>query len=166
MDDLSPNTRALLDAARSFDDPSDADRDRVRAGVMMRIGGVAAVGTAAITAAKSSSAAASAAPLIANALGGTSLFGGVLAKVGIAMVLAGAVASGAYVALRPAHHAPAPLVAMPAVPVAQPVAVPVASTTDTEATAVDPDTRGACSLRGSRGRDETIAHGGRRASAR
>ncbi|HTA89491.1 MAG TPA: hypothetical protein VK745_07945 [Polyangiaceae bacterium] len=142
MDDLSPNTRALLDAARSFDDPTDADRDRVRAGVMMRIGGVAAVGTAAITAAKSSSAAASAAPMIANALGGTSLFGGMLAKVGIGMVLAGAVASGAYVALRPVHHAPAAVVAVAtlpvAAPVAQPLAAPVATSADSEAAAVDP----------------------------
>ncbi len=139
MDDLNPNTRALLDAARSFDDPTDADRDRVRAGVMMRIGGVAAAGTAAITAAKSSSAAASAAPMIANALGGTSLFGGMLAKVGIGVVLAGAVASGAYVALRPAHHAPAAVVTVPvAVPVAQPVAAPVATSADSEVAAVDP----------------------------
>ncbi len=142
MDDLNPNTRALLDAARSFDDPTDADRDRVRAGVMMRIGGVAAVGTAAITAAKSSSAAASVAPVIANALGGTSIFGGVLAKVGIAVVLAGVVGSGAYVAFRPAHRAPAPVVAAALSPVAAavapPPAVPVAPSIDSEAAAVDP----------------------------
>jgi hypothetical protein len=139
MDDLNPNTRALLDAARSFDDPTDADRDRVRAGVMMRIGGVAAIGTAAITAAKSSSAAASAAPLIANAFTTTTVFSGMVAKVGIAMVLAGAVASGAYVALRP-HHAPAPVVVVAAAPVAvaaPALAAPVAAA-DPEPAGVDP----------------------------
>src|SRR5882724_6017399 len=110
MDELNYNTRALLDAARSFDDPTDDDRDRVRAGVMLRIGSVAAIGTAAITAAKSSSAAASAVPLIANSLTSTTIFSGLVAKVGVAVVLAGAVASGAYVALRPPH--PAPVVAV------------------------------------------------------
>src|SRR5450432_2850673 len=139
MDDLSPNTRALLDAARSFDDPTDEDRDRVRAGVMLRVGSVAAIGTAAITAAKSSSAAASALPLIANSLTTTTIFSGMVAKVGVAVVLAGAVASGAYVALRPAR--PTPVVAMashtpvaaPATPVA---ALPLAAT-DPEPAAVD-----------------------------
>ncbi|HWZ90135.1 MAG TPA: hypothetical protein VNW92_14830, partial [Polyangiaceae bacterium] len=97
MDDLSPKTRALLDAARSFDDPTDEDRDRVRNAVLMRLGSVAAVGTAAITAAKSSSAAASAVPLIASSLSTSStIFTGLVAKVGVAVVLAGAVASGAY----------------------------------------------------------------------
>ena len=141
MDDLSPNTRALLDAARSFDDPSDSDRDRVRAGVMMRIGGVAAIGTAAITAAKSSSAAASAAPLIASSLTSTTIFTGVIAKVGVAVVLAGAVASGAYVALRPAHRAPAAQVAVAAVAapaVVAPVAAPIAAT-DPAPVGVDPE---------------------------
>jgi hypothetical protein len=138
MDDLSPNTRALLDAARSFDDPTDEDRDRVRAGVMLRVGSVAAIGTAAITAAKSSSAAASALPVIANSLTTTTIFSGVVAKVGIAVVLAGAIASGAYVALRPAH----PTVAVASqnavvAPVAPAVAPPVAAI-DPQPAAVDP----------------------------
>jgi hypothetical protein len=140
MDDLSPNTRALLDAARSFDDPSDADRDRVHASVMMRIGGVAAIGTAAITAAKSSSAAASAAPLIANSLTTTTVFSGLVAKVGVAVVLAGAVASGAYVALRPAHSVA--LSAKPAIvaPLAAPVAAaPAVAAIDPAPAAVDPE---------------------------
>ncbi len=143
MDDLSPNTRALLDAARSFDDPTDEDRDRVRAGVMLRMGSVAAIGTAAITAAKSSAAAASAVPLIANSLATTTIFSGMVAKVGIAVVLAGALASGAYVAFRPAR--PTPVVAAasqiaivapvaPAVAPAVAVAPPVA--------AVDPEPAG------------------------
>jgi hypothetical protein len=135
MDDLSPNTRALLDAARSFDDPTDEDRDRVRAGVMLRVGSVAAIGTAAVTAAKSSSAAASAAPLIAKGLTTTAIFSGMVAKVGIAVVLAGAVASGAYVAFRPAH----PTVALAAQTAMVAPAAPAAASA---ARAIDPEPAG------------------------
>jgi len=137
MDDLSPNTRALLDAARSFDDPTDEDRNRVRAGVMLRIGSVAAIGTAAITAAKSSSAAASAAPLIAST---TTIFSGMIAKVGVAVVLAGAVASGAYVALRPAHSTPVVAMASHSTVVAPatPAVAPALAATDPAPAGVDP----------------------------
>ena len=114
MDDLNPNARALLNMARSYDDPSDNDHDRVRAAVLMRVGSVAAVGTAAITAAKASSAAASAAPLLASSLASTALFSGVAAKIG-AVVVIGAIASGAYVAFRAPHHTPV------ATPAAKPV---------------------------------------------
>jgi hypothetical protein len=99
MDDLNANARALINAARSFDDPTDNDQDRVRAAVLMRVGSIAAVGTAAVTAAKASSAAASAAPLIASSLTSATLFSGVAAKIG-AVVMLGAIASGAYVAFR------------------------------------------------------------------
>ena len=103
MDEMNPNARALLNAARSYDDPTDSDQDRVRAAVLMRIGSVAAVGTAAITAAKASSAAASAGPLLATSLASTALFSGVAAKIG-AVVVIGALASGAYVAFRAPQH--------------------------------------------------------------
>jgi len=43
MDELNSHARALLDAANTFDDPTDLDRDRVRAAVLMRVGSVAAV---------------------------------------------------------------------------------------------------------------------------
>jgi len=146
MDDLNPKTRALLDAARSFDDPTDEDRERVRGAVLMRVGSLAAAGTVAVTAAKTSSAAASAAPFLANSLATSStIFGGLAAKVGVAVVVAGAVASGAYVALRPAHKAPAPVAMLaPSMPVAAPaqapapLAPPPAATTD-EAPVVDPN---------------------------
>ena len=140
MDELSPNTRALLDAARSFDDPTDEDRDRVRAGVMLRVGSVAAIGTAAITAAKSSSAAASAVPLIANSLTSTTIFSGMVAKIGVAVVLAGAVASGAYVALRPAHSAPVAAMTShaPVAAPATPVVAPPLAATDPAPVGVDP----------------------------
>ena len=117
MDELNPNARALLNAARSFDDPSDSDQERVRAAVLMRVTSVAAVGAATITAAKASSAAASAAPLVAGSLASTALFSGVAAKVGAAVVI-GALASGAYVAFRPSA---------PKAPVAQPAAVAAAT---------------------------------------
>ncbi|HEX3776282.1 MAG TPA: hypothetical protein VHV51_17540 [Polyangiaceae bacterium] len=120
MDDLNPRTRALLDAARGFDDPTNEDQERVHSAVLLRIGGAAAIGTAAITAAKTSSAAASAAPLIASGVTTTTIFSGLVAKVGVAVVLAGAVASGAYVALRPAHRIEAPVVAI--APTANPIA--------------------------------------------
>lgn len=143
MDDLSPKTRALLDAARSFDDPTDEDRDRVRNAVFLRVGSLAAAGTVAITAAKTSSAAASAAPLIANTLTSTTtIFGGLAAKVGVAVVVAGAMASGAYVAFRPSHPAPAPVAVVAAnapAPQAPPPAAPVAApaATTEEPAAVD-----------------------------
>lgn len=128
MDELNPNTRALLNAARSFDDPSDSDQERVRAAVLMRVTSVAAVGAATITAAKASSAAASAAPLVASSLASTALFSGVAAKVGAAVVI-GALASGAYVAFRPS--------APKAAPVAQHVVVAAATPAlDTPATPV------------------------------
>ena len=137
MDDLSPKTRALLDAARSFDDPSDEDRDRVRSAVLLRVGSLAAAGTVAITAAKTSSAAASAVPLLANTLTTTTtIFSGLAAKVGVAVAIA-AVASGAYVAFRPAHPAPAPVAvvatSVPAAPAPVQVAAPAAATDETPA---------------------------------
>ena len=133
MDDLNANARALLNAARSFDDPTDFDQDRVRAAVLMRVGSIAAVGTVAITAAKASSAAASAAPLVASSLASTTFFSGVAAKIG-AVVILGAVASGAYVAFsapqRPSATVSAakPAALAPAVAALAPAAVEPAAT--------------------------------------
>jgi len=115
MDELSPRTRALLDAARSFDEPTDADAERVRSAVLFRVAGMAAAGTVAVTAAKSS-AAASAVPLVAattstSTVVGGSLIGGAAIKLGAAVLVAGALASGAFVALRP--HAKPPVVQAP-----------------------------------------------------
>jgi hypothetical protein len=135
MDDLNANARALLNAARSYDDPTDMDQDRVRAAVLMRVGSVAAVGTVAITAAKASSAAASAAPLLVGSLTSTAFFSGVAAKIG-AVVVVGALASGAYVALRaPQRPSASVSAAQPAVVVAGPVAAmaPAAEPAATEA---------------------------------
>jgi hypothetical protein len=141
---MNPNARALLNAARSYDDPTDSDQDRVRAAVLMRVGSVAAVGTVAITAAKASSAAASAGPLIASSLAGTALFSGIAAKIG-AVVVIGALASGAYVAFRTPPHAAvvAPAVKPAAVaPVATPVveaAAPAIDPVATQATDLPPE---------------------------
>ncbi len=137
MDDLNDNARALINAARSFDDPTDYDQNRVRAAVLMRVGSIAAVGTAAVTAAKASSAAASAAPLIASSLTSATLFSGVAAKIG-AVVMLGAIASGAYVAF----HAPAkPSVAVsaskPSVAAVVAPAVEAAPTTPDQAPALE-----------------------------
>jgi hypothetical protein len=143
MDDLNPRTRALLDAARGFDDPTNEDQDRVRNAVLLRLGGAAAIGTAAITAAKTSSAAASMAPLAATGVATTTIFTGLVAKIGVAVVLVGAVGSGAYVALRPAHPVEVPVAAAPAAnPIADvtppaPAAAPALAADPEPAVAVD-----------------------------
>jgi len=133
MDDMNPNARALLNAARSYDDPTESDQDRVRAAVLMRVGSVAAMGTAAITAAKASSAAASAGPLIASSLASTALFSGIATKIG-AVVVIGAIASGAYVAFRAPHAPAAKPVAALAAPVVELVPAPAAEPAATPAT--------------------------------
>ena len=139
MDDLNSHARRLIDAANSFDDPTDADRERIRAGVLMRVGSVAAVGTAAITAAKASSAAASAGPLIASTLTSAGLFSAAAIKVGAVVVIGALASAGAYVALRPVHppvSAPAVKAALVAAPVA--VVAPAAAVDTGSSAAIDP----------------------------
>jgi hypothetical protein len=123
MDELNSHARALLDAASTFDDPTDMDRDRVRAAVLMRVGSVAAVGTATIAAAKASSAAASAGPLLASTLTSAALFSGAAAKLGAVVVIGALATAGAYVAFHPVHHTTAAASAAKAV--VAPLAVPV-----------------------------------------
>ena len=140
MDELNSQARALLNAANAFDDPTDMDRERVRAAVLMRVGSVAAAGTATIAAAKASSAAASAGPLLASTLTSAALFSGAAAKVGAVVVIGALATAGAYVAFRPAHHATA-VVAAPK-PAVAPLAAPVAaiappSAVDSQPTAVE-----------------------------
>ncbi len=138
MDELNSNARALLNAANHFDDPSEWDRDRVRAAVLLRVGSVAAAGTATIAAAKASSAAASAGPLLASTLTSAALFGGAATKVG-AVVVMGALASvGAYAAFRPqktpaavgAAATPAPAVASVAMLASEPSPTAVVQAND------------------------------------
>jgi hypothetical protein len=121
MDELNSHARALLDAANTFDDPTDMDRDRVRAAVLMRVGSVAAVGTATVAAAKASSAAASAGPLLASTLTSAALFSSAAAKLGAVVVLGALATVGAYIAFHPAHHSAAP------VPAAKPTLAPLAA---------------------------------------
>jgi hypothetical protein len=136
MDELNSHARSLLNAANTFDDPTDMDRDRVRAAVLMRVGSVAAVGTATIAAAKASSAAASAGPLLASTLTSAALFSGAAAKLGAVVVIGALATAGAYVAFRPAHHTTAAVSA--AKPALAPVAAPVAvAAPEAEPAAVD-----------------------------
>ncbi len=139
MDELSSHARRLIDAANSFDDPTDADRDRIRAGVFMRMGSVAAVGTVAITAAKASSAAASAGPLLASTLTSASIFSAAAIKVGAVVVIGALATAGAYVALRPAHS-PAPVAVVTPAPIVAPapVAAVAPAVVDTSSPAIDP----------------------------
>jgi hypothetical protein len=52
MKELGPDARTILDAGRSGDDPTPADRARLRAAVMRRVAASAALGAAATTAAQ------------------------------------------------------------------------------------------------------------------
>jgi hypothetical protein len=131
MDELNSHARALLDAANTFDDPTDMDRDRVRAAVLMRVGSVAAAGTATIAAAKASSAAASAGPLLASTLTSAALFSSAAAKLGAVVVIGALATTGAYVAFRPAHTA--------GVPAAKPASAPAAAAVATIAPQAEPD---------------------------
>jgi len=94
MNDLSPQARALLQAARPYDEPSDDDQRRVRSSVLSRVGAGAAIGLAATV---------STSTLAAST--GT-ILGGTVAKLGIAMLLAGGISTGAYFATHTRSVAP------------------------------------------------------------
>lgn len=116
MNELGPDARAILDAANGGDDPSDADRARVRAGVLRKVGAVAAV-----TAATASTTTAAAATK-AGVFGSLSA----LAKAAIVLSAVTVVAGGAYVARSrptPVAVAPsaAPIESAPAIPSSTPV---------------------------------------------
>ncbi len=116
MDELNSNARALLDAANNFDEPSERDRERVRAAVFLRVGSVAVAGTATLAAAKASSAAASAGPLFASTLTSATLFGGAAVKVGAVLVMGALASVGAYVAFHPQPKPGAVVAAVKAAP--------------------------------------------------
>ena len=103
MSDLSSDARALLREARGFDEPSAADADRVHASVLAKVG-IAVGAGAGVTAATTSLAAAP-----ATALGAVAL------KITAAIVIAGGVATGSYMAVRssPAKHHTAVAVSEP-----------------------------------------------------
>jgi hypothetical protein len=109
MSDLSPQAKALLRAARSFDEPSDEDHNRVRSSVLSRVGAGAAIGLAATM--SSSTLAASTGTLLS----------GTVAKIGIAVLLAGGISTGAYFAV---HTRSAPAAAVVDNVKAAPVATP------------------------------------------
>jgi len=86
--DLSSEARDLLRAARSFDDPSEADLRRVRATVMIRVG-AAGIG-AAIGATMSSF----------SFAGVEALFGSTAAKIGAAVLVVAGLSAGSHVGTR------------------------------------------------------------------
>jgi hypothetical protein len=89
-EELSPAARALLRAARSYDDPSVDDSRRVRASVLARVG--VAVGVGAALGVTSS----------AWSFAGIGSFLGTTAgKIGTAVVLVAGLSAGTYVAIRP-----------------------------------------------------------------
>ncbi|GAC1394795.1 MAG: hypothetical protein NVSMB47_04430 [Polyangiales bacterium] len=95
MSDLGPDARALLDAARGGDEPSDADRRRVGAVIARRVGlGAAVLGTAATASSSAGGATIAAAGAATFGLGKVALV-----VVGIVSVV-GAVGGGAYVVHR------------------------------------------------------------------
>lgn len=114
MSDLSSEARALLRDARGFDEPSAADADRVHASVLAKVG-IAVGAGAGVTAATTSLAAAP-----ATALGAVAL------KITAAIVIAGGVATGGYLAVRPSpakHHT---AIAVSDPPQVSPVPAPMA----------------------------------------
>jgi hypothetical protein len=96
MNDLSPEARDLLRTARSFDEPSAGDAQRVHASVLAKVGAAVGAG-AALTAASPSIAA-----------GPAALLGATVTKLGVAIVVAGGLATAGYVASRPASPKPVP----------------------------------------------------------
>ncbi len=93
MSELSPETRAWVDAAGRGDAPRDEDRARIRQRLACKLG-AAALATATVTI----TAQASALPASALTVSKTSL--GLLGKLAIATALAGAVSTTALVSLR------------------------------------------------------------------
>jgi hypothetical protein len=109
MNELSAEARELLREARSFDEPSAGDAERVHASVLAKVGIAVGAGAAVVAATKSIAASPAA------ALGAT------LFKVGTAVVLAGGLATASYVAWRSPAVNPAPVtIAEPRVPHAAP----------------------------------------------
>jgi hypothetical protein len=102
MNDLSSEAREFLRTARPFDEPSAADVQRVHASVLAKVG-VAVGAGAAMTAATSSIAASPAA-----------MFGATVVKLGAAIVVAGGLATGGYVAWRSTSAKPVPAAVAPA----------------------------------------------------
>jgi len=114
MVDLAEEGRALLALARDADDPSEADRARVRAALAAQLGAAAGLGTAAglcASAAKAAVAAADAGGLAgagAATLGKVAVGGTLATKlIGAAIVVAATVGGGAAAV----HHARRPLAA-------------------------------------------------------
>jgi hypothetical protein len=137
-DALNPRARAFLRSVQDGDDPTRADRDRVRTKVKARLAagiaaGVAAIATskaaastvpaavAASTTAAAATVAATTAASVAPAAVATAGSGLVLGKIAIALVLVGAVAGGTTAVVRHARSQPAP---PPVVPAAITVASP------------------------------------------
>ena len=112
MNELSSEARELLRTARSFDEPSAADVERVHASVLAKVG-IAVGAGAALTAASQSIAASPAA-----------VFGMTVAKVGAAIVVAGSLATAGYVGLRPPPAKPVPAMVAPASPMRAPRVAP------------------------------------------
>jgi hypothetical protein len=96
MNDLSPEARDLLRTARSFDEPSTADAKRVHASVLAKVGMAVGAG-AAVTAATPSIAA-----------GPAAMLGVTVAKLGVAIVVAGGLTTAGYVAWRSPRVMPTP----------------------------------------------------------
>ena len=122
MSELGPNARALLDAASGGDEPTTADRDRVRTAIGTRLAVGIAAGAAAATAVKSAGAAASAGVGGATAaMSGATTAAAVAAPLGLgtkvllSLALVSAVGAGAasYVDSTPRRPVPADVTMAP-----------------------------------------------------
>ncbi len=115
MTGLGPESKAVLDAARQGDDPTEADRERVRAAIASRLAAGAAAGLGLATAARSSTAA---------------LRAGLAAKALVGVALVCAIGASAVMLARTSPSPAAPAVGVAAPPPA-PIAPPALAPTDT-----------------------------------
>jgi len=134
MTRLEENERVLIDLARDADDPSDADRARVRSALAARLGVVAGLGTVASvgaqaglggTATASVGAAAGAGSGVgAGAIGGAVTGGAMAVKLISVVVVASTAVGVGTVVVHGAHRAPPAAVSAPAPNRAAPPAPP------------------------------------------
>jgi hypothetical protein len=128
---LSPRARAVIDAARGADEPTLADKNRVRAAVFAHVGVAAAASKAAASDATVSKATVSKATASEGSLGATKLLG---LKIVVGVAIVGGMGLGGYFLARGGDQAPGTttpaetraVLAEPAVP--EPVAGPAGPT--------------------------------------
>ncbi|MFT3776624.1 MAG: hypothetical protein QM820_65630 [Minicystis sp.] len=127
MSDLGPEARAVLDGGRDGDDPTTADRARVRASVLRAIAAGGAISAATSSEGTAAAATSGEAAAVAPAAGATKAAGSLALgwKVMVALAVIGALGTGLLVTRDRDHAAPNPPAAVAPPP---PAALPPSST--------------------------------------